>query len=378
MTTAARHLLLTGATGLLGRYVLRNLILSGHRVTVLARSLPGKRARDRICSLMRETLGSESCPGRQVTVVEGDVRFSRGGVKRGELSDLRLCDAVVHCAASLVFEPAIDEDVRRTNVGGTRNVTELCKAAGITELHHVSTAYVCGQRTGTILESERNLGQRLNNAYEISKLEAEEAVVSSRDVVATIYRPGVIVGDSKTGFTSTFRSFYSALRAAHLIGKLNETNRIPLAVRLNLGGEETNAFVPVDWVADAMCSIIDSPKYHGKTYHLTPANMTSMRTISDVLRLVTGVHYRFVGQELDVRSLNEAERIFYHHVRNYSYYWRTDPSFDRTNTLLATPDLACPIVDKALLVRLAKWALDARFRRVRQTQPLRRSAFGKP
>ena len=89
----------------------------------------------------------------------------------------------------------------------------LCREARIRELHHVSTAYVCGSRQGRIFESELDEGQDCRNEYEASKLEAERLVRGPDGLESvTVYRPAVISGDSKTGYTSTYHGLYLYLR----------------------------------------------------------------------------------------------------------------------------------------------------------------------
>ena len=61
------------------------------------------------------------------------------------------CGAVLHNAASLAFQTGHDGEPFSSNVGGTEKVLDLCREAGVRTLHHVSTAYVAGLRTGSVL-----------------------------------------------------------------------------------------------------------------------------------------------------------------------------------------------------------------------------------
>ena len=84
------------------------------------------------------------------------------------------CDTMLHNAASLTFQSTSrHSEPWRSNVEGTRHVLDMCRNAGIRRFHHVSTAYVCGLRQGRILESETDVGQKMSNDYEQSKLQAE-------------------------------------------------------------------------------------------------------------------------------------------------------------------------------------------------------------
>ena len=102
----------------------------------------------------------------------------------------------------------------RTNVGGTAALLDLCRRIGLPRFHLVSTAFVCGRCRGRICEEDLDLGQEFHNPYEQSKFEAERLVRQADGIEPTIYRPAVIVGDSRTGQTSTFTGLYRVLEMA--------------------------------------------------------------------------------------------------------------------------------------------------------------------
>ena len=210
--------LLTGATGLLGSYLLRDCLLAGRNMAVLVRPSKSESACQRVESLVRQwELSLETSLPRPI-VLEGDLSKIDLGLNSHTLNWIgQHCTSVLHSAASLVFrgddpngEPYL------SNVEGTRRMLELCRRTGIRQFHHVSTAYVCGLREGRILESDVDVGQTPCNAYEKTKLQAE-ILVRRADFLdpPTIYRPSIIVGDSQTGYTTTYHGFYAPLRLAH-------------------------------------------------------------------------------------------------------------------------------------------------------------------
>ena len=156
-------------------------------------------------------------------VLEGDLSEIDLGLDNRTLDWIEgHCTAVFHNAASLVFrgdDP--DGEPYLSNVEGTRRILELCRCTGIRQYHHVSTAYVCGLRNGRILESDVDVGQTAGNVYEKTKLQAEMLVRSAASAHGgwldppTIYRPSIIVGDSQTGYTTTYHGFYAPLKLAH-------------------------------------------------------------------------------------------------------------------------------------------------------------------
>jgi thioester reductase-like protein len=361
--------LLTGATGLLGNYLVRDMLRAGRSVAVLVRASRRQTARQRVELMLadwEQRLG-ESLP--RPVVLEGDISQADLGL---DACDLRWiaehCTGVIHNAASLTFQATSREsEPYRSNELGTKNVLDACRSLGIRELHHVSTAYIAGLRHGRVLESEVDVGQELGNDYERSKLASEKLVHAAVDIPSrTIYRPAIIIGDSRTGYTTTYHGFYAALQLAHTIVRAippDETGHSGgYLVRLALDGNETKHLVPVDWVSAVMTHVIGHPQWHGRTYHLTPQRPVTARLIRDVLeQSVRFYGATFCGAGVHPENCNEAEELFYEHIRVYNSYWRMDPEFDRTNTELAAPHLPCPELDRLRLVQMSRAVIDENF-----------------
>lgn len=363
------YYLLTGATGLLGNYLLRDLLQAGELVAVVVRSSRRMTARQRVDAQLAQWEQQLGTVLPRPVILEGDLTVPDLGLNPCDMRWVaEHCSAVIHNAASLSFQAlSRDGEPYRSNEGGTRNVLELCRSVGIPELHHVSTAYIAGLRSGRVLETETDVGQELGNDYERSKLASELMVHAADDIPSrTIYRPGIIIGDSQTGFTTTYHGFYAALQLAHTIVQAFPCNETGLvgghAVRLALNGNETKHLVPVDWVSQVMVHIIRHPEWHGRTYHLTPRHPVTARLIRDVLEAAVGFYgATFAGAGQRPEGCTEPEALFYEHIRVYNSYWRMDPEFDRTNTELAAPHLPCPDVDRSLLLRLSRQAIERGF-----------------
>ena len=175
------YTLLTGATGFLGRYLLRDLLASGQRVAVLVRDARSMPAEERVRELLSSWTGPPHDRPANPVVLAGDLCAPHLGLSLAERAWVaRCCKRVVHAAADVSLRCSFASDPWTTNVEGTQQLLDLCAATGIEELHHVSTAFVCGQRAGPIREDELDCRQVFHNDYERSKFEAERRVRSSR------------------------------------------------------------------------------------------------------------------------------------------------------------------------------------------------------
>lgn len=362
------YYLLTGATGLLGSYLLRDGLLAGHRMAVLARPAKTTSARQRVeASLVQWEAQIGRILPRPV-VLEGDLSQPDLNLTASDVRWItRHCTAVVHNAASLAFFGADRRcEPWLSNVEGTRRLLELCGRCCIRQLHYVSTAYVCGLRKGRILETEFDVGQEMGNDYERSKLEAEKLIRGAGlETPPTIYRPSIIVGDSRTGRTSAFHGFYAMVKLGHTLASRMVRGSIDAAWMIEAfgkSGREGKNFVPVDWVSAVITDLLTRPKHHGKTYHLTAAEATPLavwsRAIQDALE-----RYSPLADPSDPThgDAQWCEQVFRREVEIYRAYWQDDPLFDRTHTAAAAPHLPCPTVDHDMLYRMARFAIQTNF-----------------
>jgi len=367
------HLLLTGATGLLGRYLVRDLLLADVPVAVLVRPSRRHSAGQRVESMMQAWETQLDRPLPKPHVLTGDIASPLMGLSRDDADWVeRHCDSVLHNAASLTFHATggADGEPWRSNVRGMEHVLTACEELRIWDFHHVSTAYVCGLRKGRVNETELDVGQEFGNDYEVSKIRAEK-LVREADFLesATVYRPAIIVGDSGSGFTTTFHGFYHALRLVCTLAsspdvyessRSDNPNRVP--TRLNLDGDESKNLVPVDWVSAAISRICQDRRNYGKTYHLTAREPVTFAMMQDVFEEMIGFRNTVFCGSGELENPTFVERLFYEHLQTYAAYWRDDPIFDCTNTREALPDLPCPNVNATLMLKLARAAVELNFR----------------
>lgn len=276
--------LLTGATGFLGTEIARRLVRRPEtRVVALVLASNDHEARlslGRAWSYSRDL--EEALTDGRVEVVAGDVREEGLGLDAHASSDLVLrVTHIVHAAADLRIDTAPD-DLRPTNVEGVANVLTFARAChadhGLSRLSHVSTAYVAGGRMGEVPEDVLDDAFGFENAYELTKYEGERLVrAGMARLPISVFRPAMIVGDSRTGEVRTFNTFYVALRR-YLTGHLH---LVPASGRLRVN------LVPVDHVADAIVRLTFEPAAEGATFHLT-APAEDLPSALELMRFVRG------------------------------------------------------------------------------------------
>ncbi|ORB02702.1 short chain dehydrogenase [Mycolicibacter minnesotensis] len=246
----------TGGTGFIGRRVVSRLLAArpDAQVWVLVRR----------ASLGRfEALASQSDQawGDQVKPLVGDLTAEDLGLSDTVIAELGDIDHVVHCAAIYDITAGAAEQ-QAANVEGTRAVIDLAKRLDAT-LAHVSSIAVAGNYAGEFTEDDFDIGQELPTPYHQTKFEAEALVRSAPGLRYRVYRPAVVVGDSRTGEMDKVDGPYYFFP---LLAKLAALPRLtPMAVP-NTG--RTNV-VPVDYVVDALVELMHADGYDGRTFHLT-------------------------------------------------------------------------------------------------------------
>lgn len=371
------YTLLTGATGLLGRYLLKDLLLAGVRLAVVVRPNKKQSAATRvaqICSFWENELGREL---PRPVCLSGDVTKKNLGLSDADLAWVtRHCDSCLHNAAILDFRNSPrDQEPWITNLDGTANVVELCHKTDIKDFHYVSTAYVCGNRVGTILEDELDCGQGFRNDYERSKFEAEKLVRESQGFdKTTIYRPAVITADSETGYTTTYHGLHLYLRLMSLLIPQVEPGKDGIRhtkIRLPMTGDEQRNVVTVDWVSKVMTRLFVDPTAHGKTFHLSPDNkLTPRQLIESCYKYFNSSGVEFCGNcDPKDKKLGEFEKNFLSNVGIYNSYDRCDPLFNNENLKQFAGDIPCPVIDEATIHRFLRFGEKDRWGKRRAAPP---------
>jgi thioester reductase-like protein len=215
---------------------------------------------------------------RRMTILVGDVTNMDLGLSGKEYRRLVGDLTHIHHMAAKHHLGVTKERVHQINVGGTRGALELAlECQRLKRFCFWSTVCVSGEREGVVMEDELDVDIRFRNAYEHSKALAEQIVRSmSRRVPSTIFRPGVIVGDSHTGEIGRFDGTY------HLITVIM---RGPFDLQLPLPGKGMGPLhlVPIDFVVDAAYALSRMPRTVSRTYHLVDHSPLSARSVYELV-----------------------------------------------------------------------------------------------
>ncbi|MCV7037370.1 SDR family oxidoreductase [Mycolicibacterium moriokaense] len=242
----------TGGTGFIGRRVVSQILASHDdaEVWVLVR---------------RESLGRfEQMAVNErdrVKPLVGDLTAPGLGLTDDAIAELDPVDHVVHCAA--IYDiTATEADQRAANVDGTRAVIDLAQRLDAT-MHHVSSIAIAGTHRGEFTEDDFDVNQDLPTPYHQTKFEAERLVRSAAGLRFRIYRPAVVVGDSRTGEMDKVDGPY------YFFGVLAKLARLPRFTPMALPDTGRANIVPVDFVAEALVALMHTPDRDGQTFHLT-------------------------------------------------------------------------------------------------------------
>lgn len=252
----------TGGTGFIGRRIVTEIL--AHRddaeVWVLVR-------RDSLSRFERLA----TTWGERVRPLVGDLTAADLGLADETCAELGSIDHLVHCAA--IYDiTAPEEEQRAANVEGTRAVIELAKRLDAT-LHHVSSIAVAGTYRGEFTEDDFDVAQDLPTPYHQTKFEAEQLVRSTRGLRYRVYRPAVVVGDSRTGEMDKADGPY------YFFPVLAKLARLPKLTPMVLPDTGRTNIVPVDFVVEAVVHIMHTEDRDGQTFHLTAPKTTGLRGI---------------------------------------------------------------------------------------------------
>jgi NAD(P)-dependent dehydrogenase (short-subunit alcohol dehydrogenase family) len=260
----------TGATGFIGRNLVERLLQREGTIYALVRA--GSRGR------LEELRTGWGADGARIVPVAGDLSQPGLGVSEEDMVAMRgEVDHFFHLAA--IYDITADAEAQEiANVEGTRHAVELAGAIEAGCFHQVSSIAAAGLYKGEWREDMFDEAERLDtNPYFRTKHESERLVREESPRPWRVYRPGIVVGDSRNGEIDKIDGpyyFFKALQRARRV----LPSWLPT---VGIEGGEIN-IVPVDYVAAAIDHIAHKPKLDGRTFHLTDPNP---KTAGEVINL---------------------------------------------------------------------------------------------
>lgn len=247
----------TGATGFIGKRLVRKLLArKGSVVYFLMREA----SKDKL----PELLEFWDVPKSRVIPVYGDLRQPKLGVSKDDSKKLaKEIDHFFHLAA--IYDMTADADEQaEVNVTGTRNTVDFANAINAKCFHHVSSIAAAGMFEGIFREDMFDEAEGLDHPYFATKHESERIVRTEVKGAFRVYRPGMVVGDSRTGEMDKIDGPYYFFKLIQRIRQLLP----PWMPTIGIEGGRIN-IVPVDFVVNAMDHIAHQPNLDGQAFHLT-------------------------------------------------------------------------------------------------------------
>ena len=251
------HYFVTGATGFIGKRLVRKLLeRKGTIVHFLVREKSAKRAEQ-----LLEYWGVDKS---RAIPVHGDLTLTGLGIAKTERSKLEHKQIAHFFHLAAVYDLKADEESQRVaNVDGTRNVVAFANDIGAGCFHHVSSIAAAGLYEGVFREDMFEEAENLDHPYFSTKHESEKIVRAECQVPWRVYRPGIVVGDSRSGEMEKIDGPY------YFFKLIQRTRQLlpPWMPTIGLEGGRIN-LVPVDFVVDALDHLAHKKGLDGKCFHL--------------------------------------------------------------------------------------------------------------
>ncbi|HVJ88540.1 MAG TPA: amino acid adenylation domain-containing protein [Labilithrix sp.] len=281
----------TGATGFLGAFMLRDMLARGHaglRCLVRARSEQEGLARIRT-ALAKYDLWQEGF-AEKIIPVPGDLTKIRFGLTEKAFAALAdSVDTVMHGAAQVNYVQTYEAH-RAANIGGINEVIRLASLGRLRPLHHVSSIAVFGPAGcfggSYCIREDEDLDTHIESlrydiGYSASKWVAEKLVWQAKELglPVRVYRPGFIMGDSRTGAGNADDFVGRVVRGMIQSGACPDLPR------------QRKEFVPVDFVSQGILAIAARADTEGRAFHLVPPDSTRSMDVNDFHELIRQCGY---------------------------------------------------------------------------------------
>jgi thioester reductase-like protein len=348
----AENILLTGATGFLGRFLLVSLLKNTKaKIYCLVRLKKDTAAQQRLNSLLAAYGFEEYIGNQRIIAVEGDLEKDRLGISENRYDELcHRVDTIFHSGAVVNYAFPY-EALKKANVDGAEEVLRMAVTSRLKRVHHISSLFVFSAKAykeePVIYEDfvpEHCAGIRI--AYGQSKWVAERKMItaSKRGIPTTIYRIGRLCGDTQSGICQTNDLVWTIVKCCIALKSAPQLNYI-----INLA--------PVDYVSNAIVEISRHESAQGKCFHVI--NPKPMQ-LNELIDLINAVDHKIdiIDNDEWLRNIKRLAKQTSDGATNAlaRIFSRVKPEdinrvYDMThaNEVLTKVNLLCPNVDRSLV-----------------------------
>ncbi|UNU27121.1 non-ribosomal peptide synthetase family protein [Microcoleus vaginatus] len=359
-------ILLTGATGFLGAFLLRDLLQQTQaEIYCLVRSADAESAKKRIQSSLESYLIWDESSSDRIIPIAGDLSQPLLGLSEEQFRVLASkIDVIYHNGAFVKFTYPYSV-LKPANVLGTQEVLRLASQSKLKPVHLISTISVFSARGESgikVVREDDKLtpGENLKGAYTQTKWVAEKLVEVARDrgIPVSIYRPGRISGDSQTGACNPSDLLYRLIAGCVQLGCAPDADKL-----MNVA--------PVDYVSRAIVHLSSQKELLGKTFHLVNTQSFQM---SELLGWIGSMGYpikRVSSETWQAEIINRAGSspenalyplvgLFSEKVSEAEMPKSATLQFDCQNALkgLSGTDIICPQADASLFRTYFSYLVD--------------------
>lgn len=351
-------ILLTGGTGFLGAYLLRELINNNYnKIYVLVRAKDDNDAKERLYSNL--DFYFKDINKDNIIPIAGNLNISDFGLPDEVVSKIiTTINSVIHVAAN-VRHVGKSEDFEINNIRGTENVISFIQKNPSIKLYFTSTLSVSGNnipglQKKTFNENDLNVGQQFDNFYDKSKYESEKLVQSFFDHggYGAIFRLGNITADSVTGVCQkniNENAFYNYIRS--------------IVKTENSWGVNYNFDIsPVDICANLIVYLISSYNLERETFHIFNEETIDNK---ELIKIINKIGYKISSKNFDKDSLAREFNEYLPYLTNYLTFEDKKTKYVYTNKItnryLEDVNIIWPKIDSTLIKKMLDYLTFIKF-----------------